>query len=118
MSTKWIYSLTVNEGKTLFESLEPKHFDKIVEEQAEIYKSRAIPDDNWRCFFVDEKLWDMLNGDNLDFCQKKFGDEGEGDSEGWIFYDVDGYEYVRIRNVQYYDDEGDGDEIYIRAEKN
>lgn len=66
MSIKWTYSLTGNDGETLFEALRQRDFDKMVEAQAEAYETQAIPNGDWREMFIDEKLWKTLNGDDID----------------------------------------------------
>ena len=37
----------------------------------------------------------------VEIVQRITKTEGYGDSEGWLFNDADGYEYIRVRNVSY-----------------
>lgn len=66
MDVKYFYEFTGNSGKNLFDSLNESDFQKLIDGQSENYKEEGGPGGEWRDCFINEYLWDKLNGTELD----------------------------------------------------
>jgi len=66
MAVEFYYELTGRKGKTLWDSLDEKVFEEAIAAQAASYEQDARPGGDRREDFIEEHLWDELNGDDLD----------------------------------------------------
>jgi len=85
MKVEYFYELTGHTGKTLYDSLGQRDFDRMVENQAGSYKEQGCPGGDWRDRFVEECLWERLNGDHLDDIARQAGINGPNDEiKKWL----------------------------------
>jgi len=85
MRVEYFYELTGNRGKTLFDSLRQRDFDRMVEDQAASCKEQGGPGGDWRESFIEECLWERLSGDHLDEIARQAGIKGPNDKiKRWL----------------------------------
>lgn len=84
---KYRYAFTGNLADSLFKSIPERHFEKMVEDQADFYYKESALKGDWREDFVECCLWDKLDGDDLDAIAEVNGLKGEPNAtvKTWLF---------------------------------